>query len=181
MLGSRDRSRNAEGERTVGSCANLGAIRLGMNRRPQRQVANPPPRPLMLFDGDCHFCRRWIERWRETTAGEIDYAPFQEAGAQYPEIPREECERAVQFVDKDGAVYRGAEAVFRSLGYGRGTKWLSVWYERVPGFAAVTEAGYAIVARNRMLASTATRLLWGNDVRRPTYLAARRGFLQALG
>jgi hypothetical protein len=51
----------------------------------------------------------------------------------------------------------------------------------VPGFAAVTEFAYAMVARNRGVASAGTRLLWGNDVRRPTYFTARAVFLRALG
>ncbi|HSH39426.1 MAG TPA: lipase maturation factor family protein [Chthoniobacterales bacterium] len=134
----------------------------------------------MLFDGDCHFCRRWIERWRDITAGEVDYAPFQEAVEQFPEIRREDCERAVQFVEKNGRLSSGAEAVFRSLTYGRGPKWLARCYERVPGFAPVTDAAYSLVARNRMAASMGTRLLWGKDVRRPTYFTARRIFVRAL-
>ena len=145
------------------------------------RVAQAPAKPLMLFDGDCHFCRRWIERWRETTSGEVDYAPFQEVGAQFPEIPRENCERAVQFIEKDGTVVSGAEAVFRSLRYGRGPKWLAGAYDRVPGCAAVTETAYGFVARNRMLASWGTRLLWGKDVRRPSYSITRQVFLRALG
>ena len=135
----------------------------------------------MLFDGECHFCRRWIERWRETTAGAVDYAPFQEEASRFPEIPKERCERAVQFIETDGTVVSGAEAVFRSLSYGRGTKWLAPAYDRVPGCAAFTEAAYSIVASNRMLASTGTRLLWGKDVRRPTYHITRQVFLRALG
>jgi hypothetical protein len=31
------------------------------------RVSNPPPKPLMIWDGECHFCKRWIERWREIT------------------------------------------------------------------------------------------------------------------
>ncbi len=54
-------------------------------------------------------------------------------------------------------------------------------YEHLPGFALVTETAYHLVARKRMLASAGTRFLWGNDVRRPTYFAARRGFLKTLG
>ena len=84
------------------------------------RVANAPSKPLMLFDGDCHFCRRWIERWRDMTGEEVEYASFQEAGARFPEIPRREFERAVQLVETDGTVVGGAEAVFRSLAYGRG-------------------------------------------------------------
>jgi predicted DCC family thiol-disulfide oxidoreductase YuxK len=25
------------------------------------------PKPLLVFDGDCGFCRLWIERWRAAT------------------------------------------------------------------------------------------------------------------
>ena len=43
----------------------------------------------MIFDGDCGFCRRWIERWKAATGDRIDYAPSQEVGARFPEIPAE--------------------------------------------------------------------------------------------
>ena len=146
-----------------------------------RRVANPPSQPLMLFDGDCHFCRRWIERWRESTAGKVDYEAAQEAGGRFPEISSTELEGAVQLIETDGTIRSGAEAVFRSLGYGRRGNWLARCYERFPLFAAATEFGYSIVAKNRQLASAGTRLLWGDDVRRPTYFTARNFFLRALG
>lgn len=152
-----------------------------MSSAPHRQAANPPPKPLMIFDGDCHFCRRWIERWREQTGDEVDYAPSQEVGPRFPEIARSEFESAVQFIETDGHVYAGAEAVFRSLGYSRGARWLAWSYDRVPGLAATTEAAYRAIAERRQLASAATRLLWGADVRRPTYAITRSVFLRALG
>ena len=30
-----------------------------------RKVANAPVKPLLIFDGECHFCRQWIERWKQ--------------------------------------------------------------------------------------------------------------------
>jgi predicted DCC family thiol-disulfide oxidoreductase YuxK len=144
-----------------------------------RRVLNPPKKPLLIFDGDCHFCRRWIERWRGLTGGAVDYAPFQEVANRYPEIPREAFEQAVHFIDADGSVFRGAEAVFRSLGKrARGWRWC---YEHIPAFAAISEVSYGFVARRRRFGSFFTRLLWGNDVRRPTYFRSRELFLQALG
>ena len=142
-------------------------------------VSNPPKKPLLIFDGDCHFCRRWIERWRELTAGAVEYAPFQEVAERFPEIPRENFEQAVHFIDSDGSVYRGADAVFRSLGR-RTRAW--IWcYNHLPGFAPLTEAAYSFVARRRQFASFFTRLLWGNDVRRPTYFRTRDLFVRSLG
>ena len=51
----------------------------------------------------------------------------------------------------------------------------------MPGFAAISEGAYAFIAGHRELAHSVTSLLWGEDVRRPTYQRARAWFLRALG
>src|SRR6202011_4653187 len=144
-------------------------------------ISNPPPKPLIIWDGDCHFCRRWIERWREITRGAVDYATSQESAERFPEIPRDRFERSVIYIETDGCVFGGAEAVFRSLRCRSSKKWLAWNYDHVPGFAPVSESLYKIIASNRRFASAITRLFWGNDVRPPTYFAARRWFLRAVG
>jgi predicted DCC family thiol-disulfide oxidoreductase YuxK len=135
----------------------------------------------MIWDGECHFCKRWIERWREITAGKVDYATYQEAAARFPEIPVGQFKRAVAFIEPDGEAYFAAEAVYRSLRHRSSRKWLAWSYDRVPGFAAISETAYKFIAHNRSLGSTVTRLLWGKDVRPPTYFWARRWFLRMLG
>src|SRR6267143_702833 len=145
------------------------------------RVPNPPSKPLIIWDGECHFCRRWIERWREITRGAVDYATSQESAKRFPEIPREQFERSVIYIETDGSVFLGAEAVFRSLRCRSSKKWLAWSYDHVPGFAAVSESFYRIIASNRRFGSAITRLLWGDDVRPPAYFVARRWFLRALG
>lgn len=152
-----------------------------MTRTSRRHVANVPSKPLMIFDGECHFCRRWIERWRVATAGKVDYAPSQDVAAQFPEITPAEFDGAVQLIDADGALFSGAAAVFHSLGYASGGKWLSWCYDHSPAFSRLTEIAYAAIAKRRGFASAATRLLWGNDVRQPTYATTRSIFVRALG
>ncbi len=147
----------------------------------QTRAVSSPSKPLVIFDGDCHFCRRWIERWRELTQGAVEYAPFQEAADRFSEIPREDFEQALHFIDKDGTVHRGAAAVFRSLGSVRTGRALIWCYDHVPGFAPITEVFYRMVARQRILASFFTRLFWGHDVRRPTYFKSRDLFVRSLG
>src|SRR5205809_1238630 len=147
----------------------------------QLRVSNPPSKPLMIWDGECHFCRRWIERWREITAGEVEYAPYQEIAERFSEIPREQFQRSVVYIDKTGQVFVAAEAVYRSLRCRPSKKWLWWGYQRIPGFAAISEFGYRLIARHRGFASAITRLLWGKDVRPPTYFWAHRWFLRALG
>jgi len=135
----------------------------------------------MIWDGECHFCRRWIERWREITAGEVDYATYQEAADRFPEIPLEQFQRAVAFIEPDGQTFFAAEAVYRSLACRSSRKWMTWGYDHVPGFAAISEIAYGIIARHRKFGSAFTRVLWGRDVRPPTYFWAQRWFLRAVG
>lgn len=105
--------------------------------------------PIMIYDGDCEFCRRQVERWKQVTRDFVQYAPYQEVAPRFPDIPAWELKRAVQFVETDGRVTSGAHAVFRALAYvpGRGA---ALWmYDHFPGFAAASEALYRAVARNR--------------------------------
>src|SRR5882724_5602181 len=145
------------------------------------RVSNPPSKPLLLWDGECDFCRLWIERWKEITAGKIDYAAYQEEAEYFPEISRDEFKHSMVFIEPDGTAFFAAEAVYRSLAYRPSRTWLAWSYDRVPGFAAISETAYKFVARHRGFGSAVTRLLWGKDVRPPTYFWARRWFLRALG
>ncbi|TFH22874.1 MAG: DUF393 domain-containing protein [Myxococcales bacterium] len=137
-------------------------------------------KPLLIYDGDCGFCRRWIERWRVLTGEAVEYAASQEVGAAFPQIPAERFQESVVFVDVDGTVSYGALAVLRPLAVG-GRRWPLWTYDRIPGVAALTERTYALVASRRMLASTATRWLWGGDVTPPRYELVRWLFLRGLG
>jgi predicted DCC family thiol-disulfide oxidoreductase YuxK len=152
-----------------------------VNRTKNLRVSNPPPKPLLVWDGNCDFCRLWIERWRELTGGKVDYTTYQEAGDHFPEIPPEEFNRSLVLIQPDGTVVFAAEAAYRSVAYRRSREWLAWSYDHIPGFSAVSEKGYGFVASHRKFASAITRLLWGKDVRRPTYSWARRWFLRALG
>lgn len=152
-----------------------------MTSEPRLRVSNPPPKPLMIWDGECLFCKMWIERWREITAGKVDYATYQQAASQFPEIPLDQFKHAMAFIEPDGKTSFAAEAIYRSLRYRSSRKWLEWSYDHVPGFAAISESAYKFIARHRSFGSSVTRLLWGKDVRPPTYFWARRWFLRALG
>jgi predicted DCC family thiol-disulfide oxidoreductase YuxK len=56
------------------------------------KLGSPPARPLLIFDGDCNFCRIWIQRWRQTTQERVDYVTFQdsELAARWPELKRDQ-------------------------------------------------------------------------------------------
>ncbi|MGI8890560.1 MAG: lipase maturation factor family protein [Chthoniobacterales bacterium] len=148
---------------------------------PTNQVAHPPEKPLMVYDGDCGFCKLWIARWREVTAGAVAYEPLQETAARFPEVPLGDFQQAVKLIETDGRVFSGTEAVYRSLGKTHGRGFWQWCFERVPGFAPVSNRAYAFIAGHRELAHTVTSIFWGEDVRRPTYYRARFWFLRFLG
>ncbi|MBI1874835.1 MAG: lipase maturation factor family protein [Acidobacteria bacterium] len=146
------------------------------------RVGSPPSSPLMIFDGDCGFCRRWIARWKELTGGCVRYLPFQDPdiAAAFPELPRERFQQAVQLIEPDGWVFGGAEAVFRALAHVPEKRWLLSAYQHVPGVAPVAERTYRLIARHRPAAATLTDLLWGRELA-PTYEWAVWLFIRLLG
>src|SRR5437763_14933673 len=80
-----------------------------------QQVSQPPEQLHVLFDGDCGFCRFWIERWKADAREPTRFEPYQQAASRYPEIPVAAFSEAVQAIDTDGKAYSGADAVFRLL------------------------------------------------------------------
>jgi predicted DCC family thiol-disulfide oxidoreductase YuxK len=127
------------------------------------QVASPPPKPLLVFDGECPFCRRWVARWRRATGDALDFLPFQDGTAptRYPEIPRRDFENTLHLICPDGSVSTGAEAVFGSLAAGGAGRRLLWCYRKAPGFAGLSEWIYGQVAAHRRFLSKMDRYFGG--------------------
>jgi predicted DCC family thiol-disulfide oxidoreductase YuxK len=127
-------------------------------------------KPTLIYDGECRFCRRWIERWRVGTGDRVDYVTWQEAAPRFPEISAEEFAEAVQWVGADGERLSGAPAILAALAtVSASARILLSLYWDTPAFARAADAAYRVVARNRMPFSRLTQWLWGADVRPPTY------------
>ncbi|MGB8368127.1 MAG: lipase maturation factor family protein [Limisphaerales bacterium] len=146
-------------------------------------VAAPPPKALLVFDGDCNFCTWWVRRWQLMTGDRVDYLPAQDPriAAQFPEIPRQQFDTAVQLIETDGSVYSGAEAVFRTLAHHSNHQWPLHGYEKSKSFANLAEWTYRLVSENRTLFSLLTRWFWGRHVEQPSNFLTRWIFLRALG
>ena len=108
-----------------------------------------PDKPLLVYDGDCEFCRKWIARWRHRTGDRVEYAAFQQVAERFPEIPIERFREAVHLRLIDGRWVSGARAVVLSLSHTRAGRALRWMYERLPGFAALSECCYRGVASHR--------------------------------
>ena len=137
-------------------------------------------RPLVIFDGKCGFCRIWIQYWTELTGSGVEYAPSQEVGARYPQIPPENYGQSVQLVMPDGDAISGARAVFTTLTYAPGMAWLLWVYNHVPGFAPFTEAAYRLIASHRNFFYQVTRWTFGRKISPLRYGAVEWVFLKML-
>ncbi|HEX3857505.1 MAG TPA: DCC1-like thiol-disulfide oxidoreductase family protein [Verrucomicrobiae bacterium] len=115
------------------------------------KVSAPPLKPLMVYDGNCNFCKRWIARWRKMTGDAVDYLPSQDSqiAKRFPEIPSEEFQKSVQLVEPDGNVFSGAHAVFLSLAKNPKRQRPLRWYKNSRAFANLVELIYRFVARYR--------------------------------
>jgi predicted DCC family thiol-disulfide oxidoreductase YuxK len=122
---------------------------LGRYQIPGIRVQNPPiARPLLVFDGECLFCRRMAERIQATSDGGVGLEPAKTAAARFPDIAAAEFERSVKLIGIDGRVFSAAEAILRARA-ACSRSWLLLTYKHVPLAAAILEAVYRLAARNR--------------------------------
>ena len=108
-------------------------------------------RPVILWDGQCGFCRQWIT-WvkRQDHARQLRAVPFQDMPAppMTPELYRQ-CQQALHVRFHDGRLLRAGQAclyILETLGCGRTVRLLQRWPLRWG-----VEAGYWLVARSRPL------------------------------
>jgi predicted DCC family thiol-disulfide oxidoreductase YuxK len=137
--------------------------------------------PLLVFDGDCSFCRAWVEYWQRLTVDRVLYTPYQEVGDRFPDLPPKDFASAVTLFLPGGEAQSGAHAVFSLLALLPGKNWTLWLYARLPGFAWITELVYRIVARHRSFCYWATRALWGVPIEIETFGIASWLFLRTLG
>jgi len=137
-------------------------------------------KPLVIFDGKCGFCRIWIQYWEQLTGTGVEYAASQDVGSSYPQIPPASFGQSVQLVMPRGDVISGARAVFTTLTYAPGMKWLLWVYDHVPGFAPVTEAAYKLVAAQRNFFYHLTRFTFGRNISPLRYAGVEWLFLRIL-
>ncbi|HPK03153.1 MAG TPA: lipase maturation factor family protein [Candidatus Sumerlaeota bacterium] len=156
---------------------------------PDDPATQPPRRPVMVYDGQCGFCRYSVQLIRHWTRERIVYRPFQEVAERCKSVGADPAEarrrlaEAVHLIEPEtgaatadapaagtrdnaplvGRTTRGAEAILRAYAIG-GLRWPHAVYRRVPGVRPAGERLYAWIARHRPLVD---RLARGLEGRRP--------------
>lgn len=107
-----------------------------------------PNPPVLIYDGDCSFCKYWVGRWHRRTKDKVRYVPFQEVPEDFHGISRNQFQRSVWLILPDGRKLHAAAAAFELLAIGDMHSWNWLYY-RVPLADKLFELGYRIVAKNR--------------------------------
>lgn len=111
----------------------------------------PRPDHVLVYDGDCAMCTRWMRRVRKwDREGRIETLPLQsdDVARRFPQIRPEALLEAMHFVEPDGRVSAGAEAaerMLRILPAGGTLRWLF----HLPGGRFVADRIYRTIASHR--------------------------------
>ncbi len=118
-------------------------------------------RPVLVWDGDCGFCKRSVFHLISQLGNRVRYVTYQSAHSLFPSIGEARFRQAVHFIEPNGRVSRGAEAIFRAYSWRPQGSLLLGIYKRSRVFAALSEWGYRRVAHNRRLVGRIARWLPG--------------------
>lgn len=114
------------------------------------QRANSKARHLVLWDGDCGFCRRSVE-WLAANdkRDALEFKPYQSVDLA-PSVAQA-CQKAVHVIKADGTIIKGGRAMMFCGTFTRFGGWarIALW----PVFLPFIEIGYKFIAANRMLVS----------------------------
>ena len=107
--------------------------------------------PVVVYDGECAFCRRQIARIRRYDRHDrFEYVPRQTPRLtdRFPALARGDFDTGMRLIMPDGRIYVGADSIYqiaRRLAFFR---WFT-WLYRVPGIDVLARAVYGWIAARR--------------------------------
>lgn len=104
---------------------------------------------VLVYDGDCGFCRKWIRRMRAWFSTHPEAVPWQETDLAELGLSEDQCRLAVQFVDTAGVVWSGSDAAAQVLRVAGLPYSIAGRVMLLPGVRQIAQWAYAWVARNR--------------------------------
>ena len=122
----------------------------------------PPKKPMLVWDGDCGFCKFWKTRWELKTNGQIEFRTYQEVAKNFPDIPLKEFKKASKLIEPNGQVYNGPDSAYRSLYYSGNKIWHNL-YASHKIFQSISDHAYNHIAKNRSFYFKITKIMVGNQ------------------
>ena len=126
---------------------------------------HPPEKPILIWDGQCGFCKYWVIRWKMMTGNKVEYAPFQEVAKKFPDIEERHFRQAARLIEPSGRIYDGPEAAYKTLTYAHRWTFLYDWYQKNALFRHLSDHAYQWIADHRPFMGKLTVGLFGKDPR----------------
>jgi predicted DCC family thiol-disulfide oxidoreductase YuxK len=106
-------------------------------------------RPVLVFDGDCAFCTTCVRLVERRIGPDAEVVAWQFADLAELGVSEEQAADAVQWVQADGAVRSGHEAIAAMLS-SAGPIWrIAGRILLLPGISWVAAHAYRLIATNR--------------------------------
>ena len=114
---------------------------------------------ILLYDGECGFCRKWVAVVQSAVNGYVQFYPYQDKYSEYSYLNESDLRKKVHLIDGK-MVWVGAEAIYKVIALSKRWPWsclgrLILWmYNNVLGFNRLSEWGYGWVASHRSWVSS---------------------------
>ncbi|HBU77745.1 MAG TPA: thiol-disulfide oxidoreductase [Muricauda sp.] len=122
-----------------------------------------PTAPLLIWDGQCGFCKYWVTWLEQLTEKSVLYSPYQQIHQAIEEIPKNAFKKAVRLIDTNGEIYSGAGAAYKIFEKTSTWSFLISWYKNNSLFRGFSDFVYRFVSNHRSALLTITKFLFGKN------------------
>ncbi len=123
--------------------------------------------PLLIWDGECGFCKYWIMFLKNKISNKVKFETYQNAASNFEDIPLIEFKKASRFIDSDGNVFSGPDSLYKALTFSE-NKYFDwhLLYKQNNAFRIVSDYGYNFIAKNRSFMFKVTKVFFGKNPQR---------------
>ncbi len=127
----------------------------------------PPQRkPILVYDGNCGFCKYWVIKWKKLTRDTISYEPYQKVAVQFKDLSEEHFERAVRLILKNGRIISGPAVAYYTNQDKQIFSVLFQFYETNTWFRRFSDKCYNWIANHRRFMYRLSVTMFGKNPKR---------------
>ena len=140
-----------------------------------------PTAATLVYDGECGICRYWVNYWQGLTQGRVVFRPYQEAAPDFPAIPMEAFQRAIQLIEADGHGLFGRGGDLPRAASCAGSRGVVVVLYDAARLRGASRVDVRILRPPPRIVERLTKLLWGPALQAERYALVSWIFLRLFG
>lgn len=124
----------------------------------------PQNKPLLVWDGDCGFCKYWVIKLKWITGDSINFEPYQNSAADFEDLDVSLFREASRLIETDGLIYSGPDSFYRSLIYTPYNRYkLHHYYHKYSSFRFISNHAYSLIAKHRNFMFKVSKFIFGKN------------------